>query len=447
MRKKLPCLLLAGALVVLGLAACDPAGPDQTPSQPVETDAPARPVGSAPPSVALSLPPDPTDPPTAEYDLPDRDYQPWQKAYMGFLIRLRQVETDSPWEPEAYGGLAVDGRGAKVDGNDSVTSVMCIGSECYSLYDVDRDGVPELFVSYGSNRNYTQCYTIRDGQIVCAGEFHTADAGLYTHPEKNAVLCHGGRMGHYWLVEYPMEGGRLTEGREIFYESGVEFSTKTEEIVPGAEYIGHFDTQLGEWDMERYRAPESEGLDDGRPHPSAGKALLLPICDWGVGPAATGDDSEQARAAILNALNGETELYGASGDHFYGDTGPVSWEEYVQPKGAYPSNDRPFEIVSHVWLDMNGDGQEECVLRLLEPEEETCYTYYQTVVLSEQGGTVYAYFFGFFGGEDTFWEDGTVGQYGQHYRLSFWKNQCYEYTARHDPSAQPVEWVDGSPVG
>ena len=63
---------------------------------------------------------------------------------------------------------------------------------------------------------------------------------------------------------------------------------------------------------------------------------------------------------------------------------------------------------------------------------------------ANRGGTVYAYFFGFYDDQEAFRDDGTIRQYDGNLRLSFWKDQCYQYTVP-DSSAQPVEWVEGAP--
>lgn len=452
MRKKLPCLLLAGALA-LGLAACDAAAPGQTSAQPVETDAPTRPVGSAPPSLALGLPPEPTDPPPAEDGLPDRDYRPWQTAYMEFLAALLRTDEDTrgmvtesgEYYWPAYEGLAVDDRGVCcLDAGRALgmTLVMAMGSESYSLYDVDGDGVPELFVKYGSfEAAYTtQCYTYRDSQVVCIGEFSSGHSSLYTCPGKSAVVRSEGHMGYHEVYEYPMEDGRLTGEREIFIEERVDFYTDTDEIVPGAEYIESFYTRRGGYDRSYWT---------GRSPYSAGKALLLPICDYYDGTAATGDSSEQARKAILAALNGETEVYGASGDHFNGDIGPAVWEEYVRILTDVPNAQTTAQITDHVWLDMNGDGQEECLLRLraVTTRGEETWSGASLVILSVQDGTVFAYCANSYGYDMEFCTDGTIQRYGGRAALSFWQDQCYEYTVRGDASAQPVEWLDGPPAG
>ena len=448
MRKKLPCLLLAGALA-LGLAACDAAVPDQTSTQPVETDAPTRPIGSAPPSLALGLPPEPTDPPAAEDGLPDRDYRPWQTAYMDFLSGLARADEDTrgmvtesgEYYWPAYEGLAVDDRGVCcLDAGEPMrmTLVMALGSESYSLHDVDGDGVPELFVKYGSfEAAYTtQCYTYRDGQVVCVGEFSSGHSSLYTCPGKSAVVRSEGHMGYHEVYEYPMEEGVLTEEREIFSEEKVDFYTATDEIVPGAEYIPWFYTRRGEddtWSDWRGRDPYS-----------LGKALLLPICDYYDGPAVTGDSTEQAREAILAALKGEAEVYGASGDHFNGDIGLAVWEEYIRILMDVPNAKTTARVAAHFWLDLNGDGQEECVVRVeseIQRDEET-WGGEELVILSFQDGTVYAYTL-----HEEFLADGTIWNYSIRTALSFWRDQCYEYAVEGDSAAQPVKWLDGSPAG
>ena len=104
------------------------------------------------------------------------------------------------------------------------------------------------------------------------------------------------------------------------------------------------------------------------------------------------------------------------------------------------------EIKAHVWLDMNGDGQEECVLQVSEPEraDDAVTRSWYTVVLSHQDGTVYAYFFGIYDLE--LCADGAFQlDYGGPVRLSFWKDQCYDY-AVPDASAPAVKWADGSPL-
>lgn len=78
----------------------------------MQSSEPSQPVESVPPSAALSLPPKPADLPATENDLPDRDYRPWQTAYMDFLTGLLQAEQDTGDRAAAFAPLRVaDERG------------------------------------------------------------------------------------------------------------------------------------------------------------------------------------------------------------------------------------------------------------------------------------------------------------------------------------------------
>lgn len=434
MKKRKISLLLCAALA-LALCACAPAGegPSPSPSPADPTPAASAPALATPapeptptlePSAEPTPMPEPSGPPeTAEgYDLPDRKYQPWQKTYMDFLVLIQTHKTT--WEPGAWGEL--------------------VGSESYSLYDVDKDGVPELFVKFGSCEAdyFARCYTVYTDMLgkdvaVMAAQFPFGHSALYTCPDKNAVLQSQGHMGYHEIYEYgPLENGEMPFAEELFREEDVREYTEVDEIVPGAQYIESYYTCQGE--IHHFFTEET-------PY-SAGKALLLPVCDWGVGPAATGNDSEQARRAILAALKGETGLCGVSGDHFFGDVGPTTWAEYVRTVTAVPNAQVTAKIAAHFWQDMNGDGQEECVLQLESEKRRGEETWWgeDKVVLSEQDGVVYAYGFGYLD-QEAFYDDGTIREYGEAYRLSFWKEQCYKYIGK-PAGGSPVKWADGSPL-
>lgn len=128
-------------------------------------------------------------------------------------------------------------------------------------------------------------------------------------------------MGYGQILEYAMEDDALSDGQELLAEEETMNYIQPEEVVPGAEYIDTFYTTRG----------ESSLYPGDQPQPSGEKALLLPICDWDDGPAPTGDSTETARDAILAVLEGEADLYGVSGDHYNGDTGPMTWEPSPLP--------------------------------------------------------------------------------------------------------------------
>ena len=153
MREKWLALLLSGALS-LSLGACasgeggpEPALPPSVP--PLEESEPALSTPVPEPSPGLETEtPEPSERPDFDAPLPDRDYQPWQEGYMEFLTNLLRIENDASLEVTAYDGLAVDERGIVAEFSiydeppRPLSYVMSMMSETYSLYDVDKDGVP-----------------------------------------------------------------------------------------------------------------------------------------------------------------------------------------------------------------------------------------------------------------------------------------------------------------
>lgn len=176
-----------------------------------------------------------------------------------------------------------------------------------------KDGIPELFIRFGDCEAayHSKCYTFRNGEIKLVGDFPSGHSSLFTCPDRSAFLAH---MGYGQILEYAMEDGALSDGQELLAEGETMNYIQPEEVVPGAEYIDTFYTTRGEYSL----------YPGDQPQPSGEQALRLPICDWDDGPAPTGDSTETARDAILAVLEGEAGLYGVSGDHYNGDTGPVT---------------------------------------------------------------------------------------------------------------------------
>jgi len=418
-KKRLCCLAALWALALI-LPACTPAEVVPTP-----TPAPAVTPTSTPTPT-----PEPAEPTEAPFpvqaaDVPPGDYAPWQESYAAFLAELRQTEgalknwvnTASPddldKDPDRWAAY-----------NDS--------SEEYSLYDVDKDGVPELFVKYGSDEaSYrTVCYTYRDDQVTEIGGFPSGHSVLCTWPGENGVLLFRGHMEQASMEKFSLVDGVLADQGEIFSQVidtiKQEEYTAPGELVPGSEYIPSYMTPT-HW------------------RPADSPALVLPIYDYGAPPWQNPAPAEEAevRSALEKVLWENGPFYGVSGDGFYGDTGRTTLEEYLRPGGAYPYGDEPLAVANYAWADVNGDGQTDCVLRLVQ-DAETCFY----AVLSLWDGEVYAYFFDFMGGVAVvpngsvyFWQP-----WGADWsQVSFYKNQCCDYSAQEPEKWDGLVWEGFSP--
>ena len=339
-----------------------------------------------------------------DFSMDDVTVTPWQAAYIAFMEQLCADEAP------------IRGTGSEEEG---------MLSDTYGLYDIDKDGVPELFIRFGNCEAayVAEVYTYRDLDVVNIGEFGFGHSGLYSWPGENAVVLEGGHMGYHWMSKLSVQDGELvTAVEDLFYEdiNGTDNDyTSVDEIVPGSKSIGECRTALY--------------LPGVTP-------LTLPIYEYGHGAYPTGHSSKDARQAIAEALIGERNLYGVSGDGFYGDTGWMSFEEYCRAGVVYKYAQHRMIPQAYVWLDLNHDGQEECVLGLLEDggdyREEIC------VVLSFQDNVVYAYALSYFdlpalGQDGIFYHD----DYAWAARIAFCKNQCYiDYSVAYDGGISMVQW-------
>ena len=342
----------------------------------------------------------------------------WQRGYADFLRALCKEEAavrniDRPdYDPNEY---------------PSETGML---SEGYCLYDIDKDGVPEMMIRYGNCEAayHTYVYGWADGVVAELGDFYSGHSSLYTWPGENAVAFNWGHMSGHYVEKISLVDGTLTF-EEVFSEniSPENPYTEIEDIVPGSTYLRAVRTTLGLTFLEE------AGSDADQP-------LLLPIYDYGreqVRQETDMDRDAAARAAITAVLEDGATFYGVSADGFGGDTGWTALEQYLAPSGVDRYADTPQTLDKLAWMDVDGDGQTECLLSLRDAEGWPD----QYVILSEQDGTVYGYCVNYCG-DDSVNADGVFYQYGEPFAVSFWKDQCYQYTVSCDGTVPDVEWEE-----
>lgn len=417
MKNRFLCLLLAGTLL-LGLTSCAPP-PADTLSPSLSPEAEGFPV--------------PTTTPTPEpfvvqaADVPPGDYEPWQEAYMDYLTEL--CEREAPlrrWAREATK--------EEIEADPQRAGAVNNCSNSYFLYDVDKNEIPELFIQYGDYYiPWIECYTYREGKVTQIGKLSGEAKGSYfcTWPGKNAILNYWAWKGAFILWEYSIVNGELVCMDEdgIASQFGGPGEPDPRDYVPGTLYL------------------EPHRIRTARPEDAP---MLLPICAYGgreVTPA-----TEEARRTVREAIEGVLyhgqPFYGVPGeDYYYGDTGWITLEEYCQ-EGVVESYDTltPSELV---WLDLNGDGTEECVVRFLN---ERSYNSGMTV-FSWQDDTVYGYYIdslgwygvtaeGAFYVTDPLWVLYEIGVK----KFVFYQNQCYFETVSRPEEMTPVIWSSFSSV-
>lgn len=425
MKKRTVSLLLALALLP-GLASCGPEAAGTPTATPI-------PVPTATPTPKPTLKPTPTPEPTPkptprpfqlrEADVPPGEYEPWKEAYADLLKELRQ----KTGELNRYHNTVLSQSDAvfyDIDWDGIADLSIQYGRCSYFLYDVNKDGIPELFISYdgGPPKSYCVCYTYQDKELKIAGEFSQSPS-FYSCPEENAILT---RESCYHK-KYSLVDGILTFQEEFLIEyivgpdNDMMEAISPKDIASGSEFILPY-----------------ESCDWLRPIEHS--ALLLPVYEYGSPPRQNPAPLEEAkvRAAIGKVLWEGGELYGVSGTGSSGDTGLVTLKEYLRPGVAEPLCDEPLTVTQYFWADMNGDGQTDCILHLNEPINK--YRNYY-VILNYESGTVYAYFFSFSNMDDlVVTANGSVYSIRWRTRVSFYKNQCYQYQVPAPVEYDELPW-------
>jgi hypothetical protein len=358
-----------------------------------------------------------TEAPPARVAGPEKD---WREAYVKFLEDLCEEERavlnmDRPdYDPNEY-SIQVDNL-----------------SKEYFLYDLDWDGVPELVIRFGWDSWDTCFYTVRDGEVTEVGRRESRYISFFTSPDEPGIIVRETPKGPVFVYRLTLEDGELRQG-EYLYETDTaeqlfDLTCRMENVMPGAAYIRGCCT-MAEW-------PEHT-------------PLTLPIYDYGEERAAAELDLERdgaARSLILASLEDGAPFCAVSGDGYGGDAGWTTLADDLQPGGITEYAERPLVPRRRAWVDLDGDGQRECVLYV----EHDAGDYIQSgyfVVFSEQEGTVYAYCLSYVGRTDVsadgvffdpwYLEEGIDGGV---WRLSFRENLCYQYTAAFDASVPLVEW-------
>lgn len=398
MKRSALCLLLA-----LCLAGCTPAvssGPAVSSASSPSSVSPSAPEFSTPPESVPSLP--------QAANIPPGDYAPWQEGYAEFLINLRTAEYQYQLGEAAFP-------------EDDLPS------DSYSLYDVDKDGVPELFLKCGTCEAdyYTLAYTFRGGQVSSLGSFQSGHSSLYTVPGENGIIFREGHMGYGSIERFSLVDGSFSSWETLLTED--EEDTRREGYTDPAELVSGSEQIPFHYTCTQFRPPDSP-------------ALILPICDYQGREFSIPVEEAEVRAAIGRVLYESGPFFGVSGDGFHGDTGLTTLEEYLQPEAAYPYGKQPLKLEKTAWADVNGDGQTDCLLWLEQEEEKWTNTF--CTVLSLEEGQVYAYFFDSV--RDVAVEpDGTVTfQIYKDYwaRASFYKNQSYTVPALEPIHRDSLSW-------
>ncbi len=312
----------------------------------------------------------------------------WQIAYMEYV------------REEVVAGILLEAKMAAT--SDRLPSGTLPSS--YWLYDLNHDEIPELLIEYGTcEADYSlHFFTYKEEQVLHLGSTNMAHASLYPYADGSGVLLVQQHMDNYNMEKYCMQNDTLV----------------CEKLAEGT---------VDPFKGESYPEPtdfsaESDNLNS---YPAT---TLLPILEYKMPPGTYAKTHHQALTAqqvrqhMENVFEGIEPVCGIPFDQFGAKTGTVFWDTFfsMDSMGLYNTP----EIVDMQYIDMNHDGQKDCVLSCSYRDDEINFY----VILSVFDNIVYAYTDMYNSG--TLLEDGTIKEtffedFYFHYEYNFYKMDCY----------------------
>ncbi|MBQ7437162.1 MAG: hypothetical protein IJV30_07550 [Oscillospiraceae bacterium] len=160
---------------------------------------------------------------------------------VSFLPTSAEAEPQEAWKDAYLAMIHLENGKALNEGEERLTT--------YCLYDVDKDGIPELFLRYGISTatSFYDVYTTKDGNTVCLGRIFSGSAALYSYQEKNGVLLVYSHMRHAKAEKWMIENNALKT--EAFYEEFIPIEKgvwyrPVQDYSPGSVVVTEFPAYL-----------------------------------------------------------------------------------------------------------------------------------------------------------------------------------------------------------
>lgn len=279
----------------------------------------------------------------------------------------------------------------------------------YTLYDIDKDGIPEMIIKYGTcEADYHGDIYTNDGYAVTPVEtdLGMGHTGFYTDPDENGIIWVWAHMGGQYIQRVSIVDGKL-ESKELLdeYIEGEGDYTEVDSVVPGSLplspaqmyqniYVTHYEEIM-------------KGMTSD-PQPTRGKEPDKELAD-----------------AVDNVITYGGAVVCNSADGYGPNLGTIPFDEMLKKLDQW--SNKPFEIDSKEYIDLNDDGRQECVLWLKQHNDG--YDTTDVCVLNLQDGKMYAYIIEYVNGF-TLQDNGSfVGtEYNElTFRLIFDKEECMRY--------------------
>lgn len=278
----------------------------------------------------------------------------------------------------------------------------------YLVYDIDKDGTPELVIKTGTCEAdyHGWIYVFRDGRAFQLGEeLGLGHSSFYSDPGENGIILMYGHMGYASAQRISIGDGYTVQ---TLYED--DLNPRLQED-PDAEYIYPGDVIPGSVYLTLCRGE-----------------ILLPLTHYEEISRYLEDSGvhypNNDAAFYSSLLTNNGEVFAVTADGYTNSPGRIRFQELLRKDTVKNWMQGELQILSASAADLNGDGQLECILAASDGGGEI------RIVLSEQGGIVYAYLLNYTDGYAVD-ADGcfrTTQYYESRYRLIFDGAEAFLFT-------------------
>lgn len=248
----------------------------------------------------------------------------------------------------------------------------------YFLYDIDKDGLPELIVegsgAEANRRGYV--FSQDSGHSVFVGSFSIGHTSLYTYPDENGILLYLAHMGGLRIDRIKLENLELAEETivPIIEEYAAADYPQIETFVPGAVKLSYF-CQVTNPILFRTWNSIISWLETG-------ESFSAPASSWPEGNEnffenlVSSDGNVVYRGVIYRDLKTPLQPFSSLMDY-----------ERKTYSNSNSSEKHKLSFLYGFYKDFNCDGITDCLLLLTDESDKLRIP----VILSYDSGTVYAY--------------------------------------------------------
>lgn len=290
----------------------------------------------------------------------------------------------------------------------------------YYLYDIDKDGIPELIVKHGSNENdFTSDFYYWDGnEVKYAGETPSGRMQYYSNPDGNGIIEYSMYMAYGHMTRSCLKDGKIVGDKDFSYEddlmSRYEMDLEADpvpvaEVVKGAEQLKYY--------CPKYTYPI---LAYWGPVYASGREQL---------------SDKKFEDMIKKIVDDNVQFYWVPTENYVLEDyvfkpDKIDFEYLMSDDDALFDNTE--ELYSYVksynYMDFNGDGYTECLMELRNANNDAL----ALALFAYQHGEMYAYTSRYMGDWSLKIEDGEIlasGIYNGGMKVSY--DYCLDQAKMH----------------